>query len=182
MRCYSYCLALLALGLFMIAGCDNPAGTKNKPVNKAASTDKHDHDHDHDHADHDHADHDHAKEGHAAHGPNDGHVFKLTPADLSAEWTHSSANDIIKVFVLNKDAKANQAIKADKVVITPLSGNDVTPFDLPAVAPNANGETAEFMLDSKQLNVAMTLGVKVEIKVGDKTYTGEIPPHAPHDH
>jgi hypothetical protein len=38
------------------------------------------------------------------------------------------------------------------------------------------------MLDSKQLNVAMTLGVKVEVKVGDKTYTGEIPPHAPHDH
>ncbi len=67
-------------------------------------------------------------------------------------------------------------------MITPISGNDTTPFELPAVEPNANGESAEFMLDSKQLNVAMTLGVKVEIKVGDQVYTGEIAPHAPHDH
>jgi hypothetical protein len=171
MRCFSFCLALVALGLFTVAGCDNPAGN-NKTNNKAASGEKHDHDHDHDHAAHEHA----------AHGPNDGHVFKLSPADLSAEWTHSSANDIIKVFVLDKDSKSNQAVKCDKVVITPMSGNDTTPFELPAVAPNPNGETAEFMLDSKQLNVAMTLGVKVEVKVGDKTYTGEIPPHAPHDH
>jgi hypothetical protein len=171
MRCFSFCLALVALGLFIVAGCDNPAGN-NKTNNKAASGEKHDHDHDHDHAAHEHA----------AHGPNDGHVFKLSPADLSAEWTHSSANDIIKVFVLDKDSKTNQAVKCDKVVITPMSGNDTTPFELPAVAPNPNGETAEFMLDSKQLNVAMTLGVKVEVKVGDKTYTGEIPPHAPHDH
>jgi hypothetical protein len=171
MRCFSFCLALVALGLLTVAGCDNPAGN-NKTNNKAASGEKHDHDHDHDHAAHEHA----------AHGPNDGHVFKLSPADLSAEWTHSSANDIIKVFVLDKDSKSNQAVKCDKVVITPMSGNDTTPFELPAVAPNPNGETAEFMLDSKQLNVAMTLGVKVEVKVGDKTYTGEIPPHAPHDH
>lgn len=177
MRLLSFCLALVALGLFIVAGCDN-AGSGNNKTNKTAAGDKHDHAHgDHDHADHAHGDHEHA-----AHGPNDGHIFKLTPADLSAEWTHSSANDIIKVFVLDKDAKNNQAIKCDKVTITPLSGNDTTPFELPAVAPNANGETAEFMLDSKQLNVAMTLGVKVEIKVGDKTYTGEIAPHAPHDH
>lgn len=173
MRFFCLCSTLVALGLFVVSGCDTPAGN-NKTSNKTASGEKHDHAHDHDH--------DHAGEEHAAHGPNDGHVFKLTPADLSAEWTHSSANDIIKVFVLNKESKSNQAVKCDKVVITPLSGNDTTPFVLPAVAPNANGETAEFMLDNKQLNMAMTLGVKVEIKVGDQTYTGEIAPHAPHDH
>lgn len=175
MRSYKLALTVLALALFAASGCDNPsAQSANKPAGNNKAADKHDHDHD----DHKHDDH----AGHAAHGPNDGHMFTLSPDDLTAEWTHSSSNDIIKVFVLNKEGKANQPIKCEQVTITPLSGNDVTPFNLPAVEPNANGEAAEFMLDSKQLNVAMTLGVKVEFKVGDKTYSGEIAPHAPHDH
>lgn len=173
MRSFKLVLPLCALSLFVFGGCDKPTtGTPTKPTanNKAAD------DHDHDHADHDHAAHEQP-----VHGPNDGHMFKLTPSDLTAEWTHSSSNNIIKVFVLNKEGKANQAVKCEKVVITPLSGNNTTPFELPAVEPK-DGAAAEFMLDSKDLNVAMTLGVKVEVKDGDKTYTGQIAPHAPHDH
>lgn len=172
MRFLNLVLPLCALSLFIISGCEKPAGPTGKPTNGKAA-DKHDHD-DANHANH--ADHDHP-----AHGPNGGHMFALTPNDLSAEWTHSSSNDIIKVFVLNKEGKANSPVKCDKVVITPLSGNNTTPFELPAVEPK-DGASAEFMLDSKELNVAMTLGVKVEVKAGDKTYTGEIAPHAPHDH
>lgn len=171
MRFLKLALPLCALSLFIFSGCDKPAASNAKPNANTKTADKHDHDHDHEHADHDHP----------AHGPNGGHMFKLTPDDLSAEWTHSSSNDIIKVFVLNKEGKANAAVKCDKVVITPVSGNNTTPFELPAVEPK-DGASAEFMLDSKDLNVAMTLGVKVEIKVGDKSYVGEIAPHAPHDH
>jgi uncharacterized protein involved in copper resistance len=194
MRLLNLVLPLCALSLFIVSGCDNPAASPAKPGSSTKAADKHDHDHDHDHkeGDHDHkeGDHDHKegdhdhKEGdhdHDAHGPNGGHMFELTPNDLSAEWTHSSSNNIIKVFILNKDGKANETVKCDKVVITPLSGNNTTPFELPAVEPK-DGASAEFMLDSKDLNVAMTLGVKVEIKVGDKTYSGKIAPHAPHDH
>ncbi|MFM7117624.1 MAG: hypothetical protein ACKO0N_13395 [Planctomycetota bacterium] len=173
MRLLNLVLPLCALSLFIISGCDNPAASTAKPNSNPKAADKHDHDHDHDHKAGDH-DHD-------AHGPNGGHMFELTPNDLAAEWTHSSSNNIIKVFVLNKDGKANEAVKCDKVVITPLSGNNTTPFELPAVEPK-DGASAEFMLDSKDLNVAMTLGVKVEVKVGDKTYSGKIAPHAPHDH
>jgi hypothetical protein len=173
MRLLNLVLPLCALSLFIVSGCDKPAASNAKPNSSTKAADKHDHDHDHDHKEGDH--------DHAAHGPNGGHMFELTPNDLSAEWTHSSSNNIIKVFVLNKDGKANEAVKCDKVVITPLSGNNTTPFELPAVEPK-DGASAEFMLDSKDLNVAMTLGVKVEVKVGDKTYAGQIAPHAPHDH
>ncbi|MFM7739621.1 MAG: hypothetical protein ACKO9H_09475, partial [Planctomycetota bacterium] len=127
MRLLNLVLPLCALSLFIISGCDNPAASTAKPNSNPKAADKHDHDHDHDHKEGDH-DHD-------AHGPNGGHTFELTPNDLAAEWTHSSSNNIIKVFVLNKDGKANEAVKCDKVVITPLSGNNTTPFELPAVEP-----------------------------------------------
>lgn len=168
---FSYGLIVIGCGLWIASGCDSKSTAKTNQGKSPANNEAHHHD--------DHADHDH---DHPAHGPNDGHLIELTPNDLHAEWTHSSSNDIIKVFILDKDGKKNQPIKADQVTITPSTGSNPAPFKLTAVAPDANGETAEFMLDSDQLNLAMSLGVKVEFQVGDKKYQGEIPPHAPHDH
>ena len=71
----------------------------------------------------------------------------------------------------------------DGVQITPLAGDDKTPFVLELDSDkNPEGKKAIYMLDEKRLMLAMSLGVEVEFTVGDKTYKGKIAPHAPHDH
>jgi hypothetical protein len=133
----------------------------------------HDHDHDHDHA--------HGEGGLPAHGPNNGHLFKLEGTDLIAEWIHYSDNDIIRVLLLDKGLE--NAVEYDGVMITPTAGDDKTPFVLELdPEKNINDKKLVYMLDEKKLMLAMSLGVDVEIKVGDKTYKGKIAPHAPHDH
>lgn len=170
-------IAVIALAAFVFSGCD--AGASKSNTTKAPAKDSHGHDHKAG------DDHDHAGEKQAAkilHGKNGGHIVELKPADLVAEWCHSSDNDVIKVFVLNQGATANQAVKADSVTIRATAGSNKEPYTLSAVAANEAGEAAEYKLDDKQLALAMTLGVVLEIKVGDKTYSAEIPAHAPHSH
>jgi hypothetical protein len=156
-------IVVTSLAAFVFSGCDQGATKAAKPK----ATENHDRD---------------EKKAEIVHGKNGGHIIKLTPTDLVAEWCHSSDNDVIKVFVLDEKATANHPIKADSVTIRPTSGNKRDPFTLAAVSANENGESAEYKLDDKQLALAMTLGVVLEIKVGEKTYTAEIPAHAPHSH
>ena len=126
-----------------------------------------------------HGDHDHG--GLPAHGPNNGHLFKLEGSDMVGEWIHYSDNDIIRVLLL--DAELKNAVEFDGVSITPTAGDDKTPFVLELDPDkNINEKKLVYMLDDKKLMLAMSLGVKVEFTVGDKTYNGEIEPHAPHDH
>ena len=168
-------IAVIALAAFVFSGCD--AGNSKSDAKKSPAKDSHGHDHK------DGDDHDGEKKAaKILHGKNGGHIVELKPTDLVAEWCHSSDNDVIKVFILNEGASANQAVKADSVTIRATAGSNKDPFTLAAVAANEAGEAAEYKLDDKQLALAMTLGVVLEIKVGDKTYSAEIPAHAPHSH
>lgn len=173
----------LVLGLFsccLLSGCaeTNTADT---------ATESHDHDHDHGH-DHDH-DHDHGHEGHDhgdhamdVHGPFGGHTFKWDSDDYRAEWKHYNDNDVIRVYVLDATGKKEAPVKAS-VAMIPLGGSDKTPFELEAEKANEAGEAAVYSLDEKNLGIAITaVGVKVEMKVDGKTYTGIIEAHEPHDH
>ena len=151
--------------------------------------DSHDHDHDehghdHDH-DHDHG-HDHADGELPAHGPNNGHLFKLEGTDFVGEWIHYNDNDIIRVLLLDKGLE--DVIAFDGVTITPTAGSDKTPFELEFDAEkspkSADGVAKKviYMLDDKGLGLAMSLGVEVEFTLGDEKFKGKIAPHAPHDH
>ncbi|QEG22384.1 hypothetical protein [Mariniblastus fucicola] len=183
-----YVLTLLALccfGATTFSGCETDT--------KVASTSDHDHDghdhgdhdgHDHDghdHDGHDHDGHDHAEGELPAHGPNGGHLFKLDGSDMVGEWIHYSDNDIIRVLLL--DSELQNAVAFDGVSITPKAGDDKTPFVLELdPEKNVNDQKLVYMLDDPRLMKNMSLGVVVEYTVGDEKFSGEIKPHAPHDH
>jgi len=116
-----------------------------------------------------------------AHGPNNGHLFKLEGSELVGEWIHYNDNDIIRVLLLDKGLK--DVIAFDGVTITPTAGSDKTPFELELdVEKSPKGKNVIYMLDDKGLGLAMSLGVEVEFTLGDEKFKGKIEPHAPHDH
>ncbi|MCH2183673.1 MAG: hypothetical protein MK108_16870 [Mariniblastus sp.] len=170
----------MALFCFCLGGCDKPQEVKNS---KKDGNDAHAHDDGHDHSHDDHADHDgDAEEGKLGPlGPNGGHQIPFDSDDMNAEWVHYNDNDIIRVVILDPSGKENRPIKADSVTIRRTKGNDEG-FALTAENPDENGATDKYMLDDKNLAIAMVLGVTVEVKMDGKTYSGKIPPHEPHSH
>ncbi len=172
MRTTALFLAGIALACFAMTGCDTAGGTGTASGTKTASEDGHDHGEN---------GHEHEEGGHA-HGPNGGHPFKFAEGGYQGEWKHYNDNHIIRVYVLDADGKKNAPVKADSVTITRSAGEDAATFTLDAEEPTDSGEAAVYSLDDQDLAIAMNLGVKVEMKIGDKTYTSEIAAHAPHDH
>jgi hypothetical protein len=174
-------LRLLALGValscFCLAGC-SPA---KKEVEKSNPNNDQVHDHDHDDA-HDHDHNDDAADGKLGPmGPNGGHQIDFNSDQMNAEWVHYNDNDTIRLVILDATGKANRRIKADSVSIRRTKGNDPG-FTLVAEEPDDNGAAEKYMLDDKDLAIAMVLGVTVEVKMDGKTYAGKIPPHEPHSH
>lgn len=168
-------LALCCFGLAPFAGC---GPQENKTAN---GHDHGEHGHDHDGHGHDHDGHDHADGELPAHGPNNGHLFKLEGSEFVGEWIHYNDNDIIRVLLLDKGLK--DVIAFDGVTITPTAGSDKTPFELEHdVEKSPAGKKVIYMLDDKGLGLAMSLGVEVEFSLGDEKFKGKIAPHAPHDH
>ena len=165
----------MALSYFCLAGC-SPAKKEVKNSNpNNNNVHAHDHDHDDGHGD-DVAD---GKLGPM--GPNGGHQIDFNSDQMNAEWVHYNDNHTIRLVILDPTGKANRRIKADSVSIRRTKGNDQG-FTLTAEDPDDNGAAEKYMLDDKDLAIAMVLGVTVEVKMDGKTYAGKIPPHEPHSH
>lgn len=162
---FSCLFATLALAVFVTVGCENP-GTGDGHGDHG-----HAHDHDHDHAHHDHP----------PHGPSGGHIFPLDTDEFQAEWKKYSDNNVIKIITLDAAGKEITPVAASSVLITPQVGEGDVSFTLPAES-SENGLASVFKLDDAALAVAISLGVDIEIKVGDKTIKGEIKAHKPLDH
>ncbi len=172
--------------LVLFSGCDNTSkdsATGGTP----STTSKHDdHDHDHGDADHDHGDEDHDHADHDDHAMphtspvHKGHPIAVSGGEFGAEWCHSSSNDVIDIYVLNKEGTADMPIKAESIKVRQKNVEDPETFELAAVEPDAEGRTAHFSLDSQRLNIAMTQGVEVIFEFDGKTATAEIPPHKAH--
>lgn len=161
-------IAVIALAVFASVGCDD-----------------HHSDHDPDngsHAGHNHEADDHSADDHPAHGPFGGHIFKLDTSDFQGEWKKYKDNDVIKMYVLDAAGKKAAPLKIDSFVVTPKVGNDDSSFTLEPEEPDDDGASAVYWLDNKDLSIAIPLGVDIEIKIGDKTYKGEIKAHQPLDH
>ena len=168
MRTTALLLTGLALACFTLTGCEKTTDDGTTAAKSAA-------DHGHDHEADDHEDH--------AHGPNGGHPFKFAEGDYQGEWKHYNDNHVIRVYILDAEGKKNTPVKADSVTISRLTGDaDEPSFMLDPEEPNEDGEAVVYSLDSQDLAIAMNLNVKIEMKVGDKTYTAEIAEHEPHDH
>ena len=175
-----FLVTAMALFCFCLAGCDNGGNSVKNSQKDGNDAHAHDHDdsHDHSHDDHD----DHAAEGKLGPlGPNGGHQIPFDNKEMNAEWVHYNDNDIIRVVILDPSGKENRPIKAESVTIRRTKGKDEG-FTLIAEEPDENGATDKYMLDDKNLAIAMVLGVTVEVKMDGKTYAGKIPPHEPHSH
>lgn len=157
----------LAITCFTFSGCDQAAPTKTGTDTKQDG-DGHD-DHDHDHGEH-------------AHGPNGGHLFEFAEGDYHGEWKHYNDNFVIRVYILDKAGTKNEAVAAENVTIKRTTGDDGAEFTLDPESPDEDGKAVVYSLDSQDLSIAMNLGVIIEMKLGDKTYTANIPAHEPHDH
>lgn len=167
-NCFALLAMLVAATIFTV-GCNDP-GTATGTEGKAAASDDHDHDHDHAH-------------DHPAHGPNGGHMVPLATEEFQAEWKKYNDSNITRIYLLDKSGKEAMPMKLDSFVIKPQAGNDDSVmFELEAEEPNDEGLAAVYMLDDEQLKIAIPLGVNIEIKMGDKTVTGEIKAHEPLDH
>ena len=171
----SLIVAMLAVAVFAVSGCDSTGGN-GKTNGGAANNADHDHDHDHDHGD----DHDHAD--HPAHGPFGGHIFALEPNDMQGEWKKYTDSNVIKMYLLDAAGKKEVAQKVDSFTVTPKVGNDEEGFTLEAEKLDDQGLSAVYMLDDQNLSIAIPLGVDIEVKIGDKVYKGEIKAHEPLDH
>ena len=165
-------VAVLAVAVFAVNGCDSSGGSGTSNGGAASNAD-HDHDHDHDHGDH--ADH-------PAHGPFGGHIFALEPNDMQGEWKKYTDSNVIKMYLLDAAGKKEVPQKVDSFVVTPKVGNDEGGFTLEPENPDDMGVSAVYMLDDQELSIAIPLGVDIEIKIGDKVFKGEIKAHEPLDH
>ena len=170
MRLY-HLLVLAALAVF-VSGCDYSA----QQAAKGKVDDGHGHSHDDGHDHGEDADHDHP-----AHGPNGGHLFAVDSPDYQVEWCKFKDNNVIKMYLLDKDGKS-VAEKVTSFKVIPTAGSDQTPFELVAEAADGEGKASVFSLDDQGLCIAIPLGVDLEIAMGDKVLKGKIESHAPRDH
>ena len=143
-------LAFVALAMFGTIGCDKAEQATN------GSQADHSHDGDHSHSDESHDDH-------PAHGPNHGHIFALDSDEYQGEWQKFSDSDVINMYILDANGQ-NIALKVDSFTVTPKVGNDNSSFTLEAKDADADGATAAYTLDDKDLSIAIPLGVDIEIK------------------
>jgi hypothetical protein len=150
-----YYLAVLALIGFV--GCEKPA-EQNNNANKPVAAPAEDH------------------EEHHAHGPHDGHPFSVEGVPGKVEAIVDKNANKMQVFFLNADASADQAIKAEKVVVSTdkLGGKS---FELKAVNPDANGMAVEYSLESKELVDIAGLSPKLEVTIDGKTGSGQMDFH-----
>lgn len=113
---------------------------------------------------------------HAAHGPHGGHPFSLAGLDAKIEAVTNKTNNLVQVFFLDHDAKANQPIKAEKVIIKTdkLGGKS---FELKPVGADANGAAAEYSLEDKDLLSIVPMAPTLEVTVDGKTYSGAMDFH-----
>lgn len=196
MRCLST-LTLCVAVLFLFSGCEQGKPNASTDTAKAGASTAHDDDHGHDHSSddkdgdvhHDGDDHDHDAHDAAGKGNPDvhskvhnGHPISFGDAGFAAEWKYYGENDIIDIYVLNAEGTADMPIKAASVTVRQATGENPESFELAAVEPNAEGETAHFQRDDQRLATAIALGVVVEIEFKGEKKTATIAPYTPHKH
>ncbi len=166
---------LLATLSFLAAGCQPaaPPAAPVSPVNATPGTD-----------DHDHADHAHASEG-----PRHGILVELGNEEYHAEVVHDDATGTVTVYLLDSSAKKSVTTTATEATINLKHGDTPEQFKLAAQPEEGNpaGQTSRFTLIDQELvehHDDPAAGAKLNITVGDTTYTGAIPAvdHAAHDH
>jgi hypothetical protein len=173
---------IAALLCFVSAGCQNTDNSKDTKT-KTSTTHSHDGGEEHEHKD---VASSTAVSGEGATctcelGENGGHLFTFENKEFKGEYVVSKESDVVRFFLLNSKNE-DVSLKVDSFKVTPLAGADSQPFELTADSADADGKSHIYMLDEKELRIAIPLGVRVEVKAGDMSLTGTIEAHEQHDH
>jgi hypothetical protein len=130
----------------------------------------------------------HEEHDHGAKGPHGGSIVELGDEEYHAEVVVDADAHTLRVFVLGKDAKTASPIAAKEVLITPEEKKALT---LKAVPLEGEGEekSSRFeLVDEAAVHSLLDAGMihgNLNVKIGDKPYSGHIDYHLDgvhHDH
>ena len=130
-----------------------------------------------------HEDHDHG-----AKGPHGGSIVELGDEEYHAEVVVDADAHTLRVFVLGKDAKTASPIAAKEVTITPEEKKALTLKAVPLDGEGADKSSRFELVDEAAVHSLLDAGMlhgNLNVKIGDKPYSGHIDYHLDgihHDH
>lgn len=110
--------------------------------------------------------------GHVEHESINGHPFRFEPADFAGAWLSYTHNNVIRVFIMNAIGDESVRIKVNSMTVF---GADGAIFTLDPDDIDAAGTVDSFSLENRDLALAMNLGAKLVMEIGDKTYQADVP-------
>lgn len=157
--------ALSAIAILLLAGlgCDSSANAGKTVQNTKMATGGH-------------------SDSECHHGPNGGDIFEITGQDFVGELGYNKSNDVITIFLLNKDEETPHPIKADSIVVNYTGGKEPESYTLAAVEKDANGMASAFALDSKPLSMIIFMPCEIVMKDGDQEIKVNLPKRHRHNH
>jgi hypothetical protein len=161
--------------LLAFLGCEKPGA--QAPAPEASG------EHQHDEAGHEH------EHGHATEGPHHGHLIELGEEEYHAELLHDDATHTVTIYLLDSSAKQGVPISAESVTINLVASGKPQQFTLKA-APDSKdpaGQASRFELSDENLIEALeaeSAKGRLNVTIGDKSFTGEIEhaAHGDHEH
>ena len=157
MKSYLLAFAVLAMALTAATGCENTTATATDDGPKKTT-------------------HVHR------HGPVlNGEMFDFD-SDYAAEAQRVKGGNIIRIAILDGEGKKSARVPIETLTVRRASGTDDQEFTL---TPSPDEETTDegtflFELNDEDFALAWSLGIEVEMTVGDKTYKGTLPAFEPH--
>jgi len=134
--------------------------------------------------------HDHHHHDHGGEGPHGGHIAELEGSDLHIEWVHEDEEDLLTIYVLDKDAKKLAPVEAKElqVVVTVAGETEKSPlvFKLPAVEPQGDPPKAsKFEIKSDELLVHLEIeenDIQLKGDFGGQAISAKLEHDHDHDH
>lgn len=160
-------VAMLAIGLLGAVGCDGGKSDYKKAddLKKAPAV---------------HDEHGHDEHGHGEKGPHGGSIVELGEEEFHAEVVLDHDAHALRVFVLGKDAKTAAPTTATEITVA-AEGKDAVTLKAAPQDGDGEGRSSRFeLIDEKLVHDildAKFLHGKLDIKIGDKPYSGHIDMH-----
>ncbi len=116
------------------------------------------------------------------HGPNGGDIFEIEGQEFVGELGYNKSNDVITIYLLNKDEETPHPIKADSIIVNYTGGKEPESYTLAAVEKDADGKASAFALDSKPLSMIIFMPCEIVMKDGDQEITVNLSKRHRHNH
>lgn len=164
-----FAFSLFAAASLLLAGCGGGADEEFKPLeNQPAKVE--------------------VEEHHHEEGPHGGHIIDLGDHEYRAELTMDEQSRQVTVYLLEHDTDDPVAIEAESITLNLRAGDQPTQVTLSATPQEgeAEGKSSRFQAPGDQIPEQIKdieeLEGELSVKIGEKSYTGEIEHDHDHDH